>query len=79
VLSAQYHNRNKGVNVGATISEVEDGGGKHYSVSYKYGFSKRTYAYAWAAQVKAENGARIEGGPLGGRATSIGFGVQHNF
>jgi predicted porin len=79
VLSAQYHNRNKGVNVGATIAEVDDGGGKAYSVSYKYGFSKRTYVYAWGAQVKAENGARIEGGPLGGRATSIGFGVQHNF
>jgi predicted porin len=79
-LALQYHNRDKGVNVTATtISEVENGGGKHYSVSYKYGFSKRTYAYAWAAQVKAEDGARIEGGPLGGKATSLGFGLQHNF
>ena len=79
-LAAQYHKRDKGVNVGAaTIAEVDDGGGKAYSVSYKYGFSRRTYAYAWAAHVKAEQGARIEGGPLGGKATSLGFGLQHNF
>jgi predicted porin len=68
------------VNVSATtIAEVDDGGGKHYSVSYKYGFSKRTYAYVFGAHVKAENGARIEGGPLGGKATALGFGLQHNF
>ena len=79
-LTAQYHKRNKGVNVtAATISEVDNGGGKHWSVSYKYGFSKRTYAYTWATQVKADDGARIEGGPLGGRATAVGFGLQHNF
>jgi predicted porin len=79
VISAQYHNRNRGVNVGATIAEVSNGGGRAYSASYKYGFSKRTYVYGWAAQVRADDGARIEGGPLGGRATSVGFGVQHNF
>jgi len=79
-LTAQYHNRNKGVNVTATtISEVDNGGGKAYSVSYKYGFSKRTYAYAFGGQVSADDGARIEGSPLGGRATFVGFGLQHNF
>jgi len=95
-LTAQYHNRDKGVAVGATtigftpagaaintpagtITAIEGGGGKHYSVSYKYGFSKRTYVYAWAAQVKAESEARIEGGPFGGKANVMGFGMQHNF
>jgi predicted porin len=79
-LSLQYHDRNRGVLVTNTaIAEVSNGGGKHYSVSYKYGFSKRTYAYAWAAQVDADDGARIEGGPFGGKATSLGFGLQHNF
>lgn len=79
-LSAQYHNRNKGVNVGATtIAEVSNGGGRAYSASYMYGFSKRTYVFAWGAQVRADDGATIEGGPKGGRATSVGFGVRHNF
>src|SRR5258708_33171199 len=72
-LTAQYHHRNKGVNVTATsITEVTNGGGRHYTMSYKYGFSKRTYAFAFAAQVRADDGARIEGGPLGGRATAVG-------
>ena len=80
LLTLQYHDRDKGVNVTATtISEVDNGGGRHWSVSYKYGFSKRTYVYGWAAQVRADDGARIEGGPLGGKATSLGFGMQHNF
>jgi predicted porin len=79
-LSAQYHKRNKGVTTSATtVAEVTNGGGKAYSVSYMYGFSKRTYVYGWAARVNADNGARIEGGPLGGKATSLGFGVRHNF
>ena len=95
-LNAQYHNRDKGVAVGATvvgftatganistpastITEIDEGGGKAYSVSYMYGFSKRTYLFGFAARVKAENAARIEGGPFGGTATSVGFGVRHNF
>lgn len=80
VLTGQYHNRDKGVTTSATaVTEIADGGGKAYSVSYKYGFSKRTYVFGFAARVKAESGARIEGGPLGGTATAVGFGVQHNF
>jgi predicted porin len=79
-FTAQYHNRNKGVTTSATaVTEVNEGGGRHYTVSYKYGFSKRTYVYAWGAQVRADDKASIEGGPLGGRATAVGFGVQHNF
>jgi len=79
-LTAQYHNRNKGVTTSATaVTEVQNGGGKHYTASYKYGFSKRTYVYGWAAVVKADDGASIEGGPKGGKANVVGFGVQHNF
>jgi predicted porin len=95
-LTAQYHNRNKSVAVGATqvgvtaagaaintpanvIQEIANGGGKAYSVTYKYGFSKRTYVFAFGAQVRADSEARIEGGPFNGRATAFGFGVQHNF
>jgi predicted porin len=79
-LTAQYHNRNKGVTTSATaVTEVANGGGKHYTASYKYGFSKRTFVYTWAARVNADDGATIEGGPRGGKATSLGFGVQHNF
>ena len=79
-LTAQYHNRNKGVTTSATaVTEVPDGGGKHYTASYKHGFSKRTYVYTWAARVNADDGASIEGGPKGGKVTALGFGVQHNF
>lgn len=80
LISAQYHNRNKGVTTSATaVTELAQGGGKAYSLSYKYGFSKRTYVYTWAAVVKADNQASIEGGPLGGKANVVGFGIQHNF
>ena len=79
-ITAQYHNRNKGATTSATaVTEVANGGGKAYSVSYKYGFSKRTYAYAWAARVKADSAASVGGGPAGNKATSLGFGLQHNF
>jgi predicted porin len=79
-LTAQYHNRNKGVTTSTTaVTEVPNGGGKAYSASYKYGFSKRTFVYTWAARVNADSAASIEGGPPGGKATSLGFGVQHNF
>ena len=79
-LTAQYHNRDKGVTVSSTaIAEVTNGGGKAYSMSYKYGFSKRTFAYTWAARVVADSGASVEGGPKGNKATSLGFGLQHNF
>ena len=78
-LSAQYGNRDNGATTSATaVTEVADGGAKQYSLSYKYGFSKRTYAYTWAARVKAESAASIYGS-TGGKATSVGFGVQHNF
>lgn len=95
-LSAQYHNRDKGVATAATqigftstgaalntpansVVEIDEGGGKAYSISYQYGFSKRTYLFGFAAKVKAENAARIEGGPFGGDATAVGFGIRHNF
>jgi len=79
-LTGQYHNRNKGITTSATaITEVSNGGGKHFSASYKYGFSKRTFVYGWGARVAADDGATIEGGPRGGTATAFGFGVQHNF
>jgi predicted porin len=79
-LNAQYTNRNKGITTSATtVAEVEDGGGKHYSVSYQHYLSKRTQVYTWAARVNADEGATIEGGPKGGKATSVGFGIRHNF
>ena len=81
-LTAQYGNRDKGATAaGTAVTEIDEGGGKQYSVSYKYGFSKRTYAFAYAAQLKAENQARPLSGsaPLGGKATGFGFGLQHNF
>jgi predicted porin len=95
-LTAQYHNRDKGVTTSATaITEVKEGGGKAYSMSYRYGFSKRTYVYGFGAQVKADQCAAIESivptynaatqscaaRPAGsaGKATAFGFGVQHNF
>jgi predicted porin len=79
-LNAQYHNRNKGVTASATaITEVANGGGKHYTVSFEHKFSKRTSALAWAARVNADSAASIEGGPPGGKATAVGFGVKHDF
>lgn len=79
-LTAQYHNRNKGVTASATaVAEVDNGGGKAYSATYKYGFSKRTFVYGFGARVKAESGATIEGSRPGATATALGFGVQHNF
>jgi predicted porin len=84
VLTAQYGTRDKSVLLPAVgsngpITVNEAGGGKQYTMSYKYGFSKRTYVYGFAARVNAESGIGIEGGPVGGRATAVGFGVQHNF
>ena len=61
------------------MAEVANGGGKQYTMNYKYRFSKRTYAYTWAARLKADSAATIEGSPPGGKATSFGFGLQHNF
>ena len=81
-FTAQYGNRDKGATAaGTAVTEIDEGGGKQYSVSYKYGFSKRTYAFAYAAQLKAENQARplSVSAPLGGKATGFGFGLQHNF
>ena len=79
-LSGQYGKRNKGATTSAiTVAEVPDGGGKQYSVSYLYNFSKRTHVYTWGAQLKADAGATIEGSPKGGKATAFGFGVRHNF
>ena len=95
-LTAQYHNRNKGVTTSATaVTEIQNGGGKAYSMSYKYGFSKRTYVYGFGARVKADSCAAIESivpiytaatascaaRPAGSAstATAFGFGIQHNF
>jgi predicted porin len=79
-LAAQYHQRDKGVTVGPlNIREIDDGGGKAYSISYQYFFSKRTSVFGWGAYVSADDNASIEGGPLGGRAASVGFGMRHNF
>ena len=95
-LSAQYHNRNKGVTTSATaITEVINGGGKHYTLSYVYGFSKRTSVFGFGARVKADQCAAIESavptytaatGSCAARlagsaetATAFGFGVRHNF
>ena len=82
VLSGQYGNRNKGATAaGTAVTEVQNGGGKQYSVSYKYGFSKRTYVYTWAAQIKADSDAQVldSRAPKGGKVTAVGFGIQHNF
>jgi len=81
VLTAQYGNRDKGATAtAAVVSEFDNAGGKQYSVSYKYGFSKRTYAYTWAAQLKPESGGfAVSGAQAGRKATGIGFGLQHNF
>ncbi len=80
VLTGQYGNRNKGVTTSATaVTEFQDGGGKQYTASYKYNFSKRTAVYTWAARVDAGSDATIEGGPKGGKATALGFGIVHNF
>ena len=95
-LTAQYHNRNKGVTTSATaVTEVMNGGGKAYSASYMYGFSKRTFVYGFGARVKADECAAIESAvptysaaagtcavrPAGSAATAtaFGFGVRHNF
>ena len=95
-LSAQYHNRNKGVTTSATaVTEVNDGGGKAYSLSYIYYFSKRTQVYGFGARVKADGCAAIESivptytaatgtcaaRPAGSAetATAFGFGLRHNF
>lgn len=79
-LTSQYHNRNKGVTTSATaVTEIGNGGGKAYSLTYKYGLSKRTFVYGFGARVKADSGATIEGSKTGATATSLGFGVQHNF
>ena len=95
-LTAQYHNRNKGVTTSATaVTEINNGGGKAYSMSYKFGFSKRTFVYGFGARVKADGCAAIESivpaynattascaaRPAGSSetATAFGFGVQHNF
>ena len=81
-LNAQYGNRNKGATAaGTAVTEIDEGGGKQYSVSYRYNLSKRTFAFAYAAQLKAENQARAltGGAPLGGKATGFGFGMGHNF
>ena len=60
-LSAQYHNRNKGVTTSATaVTEVAGGGGKAYSLSYVYGLSKRTSVFGFGARVKADQCAAIE-------------------
>jgi len=82
VLTAQYGSRDNGANTTATqVVEVENGGGQQYSMSYKYGFSKRTYAYGWIAMLAADDAARTltTAAPLGGEAKSFGFGLQHNF
>ena len=95
-LTAQYHNRNKGVTTSATaVTAINNGGGKAYSMSYKFGFSKRTFVYGFGARVKADGCAAIESivpaynattascsaRPAGSAetATAFGFGVQHNF
>jgi len=95
-LTAQYHDRNKGVTTSATaITSINGGGGKAYSATYKYGFSKRTFVYGFGAYVKADSCAAIESivptynaatgtcaaRPAGSadKATALGFGVQHNF
>ena len=79
-ITAQYHNRNKGATAaGTAVTEVPDGGGRQYTTSYRYNLSKRTFAFAWAARVQAGDGATIEGSPKGGKATSLGFGMGHNF
>ena len=78
-----------------SVTEVVNGGGKAYSMSYKYGFSKRTFVYGFGARVKADQCAAIESavpvytaatGSCAARvagsastATAFGFGVQHNF
>jgi predicted porin len=82
VLTAQYGNRNKGATAaGTAVTEIDQGGGKQYTASYKYGFSKRTYAFGYVAQLKVENDAFALTGsaPKGGKATAVGFGLQHNF
>jgi predicted porin len=80
LITAQYHNRNKGVTTSAVaVTEVQNGGGKGYSASYQYNLSKRTMVFGYGARINADNGASIEGGPLGGTATAFGFGIRHNF
>jgi predicted porin len=80
VISVQYSKRNKGANITATtISDVDNGGGKAYTASYRYNFSKRTFAWVHGSQVRADDAARVEGGPLGGKANTVGFGMGHNF
>jgi predicted porin len=80
LFSVQYGKRNKGATTSATtVAEVSNGGGKQYSLNYKHGLSKRTYVYTWAARLKADAAATIEGSNAGGKATSMGFGIQHNF
>ncbi|MFS8087283.1 MAG: porin, partial [Acidobacteriota bacterium] len=78
-INAQYNNRNNGATTSATaVTEVANGGGKSYSVSYWHFLSKRTSAYTWAARVDAEDEATVYGAK-GGRATSFGFGLRHDF
>jgi predicted porin len=81
-LSAQYGDRNKGATAaGTAVAKSSRRRPARYSVSYKYGFSKRTYVYTWAAQIKADSDAQVldSRAPKGGRVTAVGFGIQHNF
>jgi len=80
LITSQYHNRNKGVTTSATaVTEVQDGGGKGYSATYQHSLSKRTMVFVFGARISADAGASIEGGPKGGKATALGFGIRHNF
>jgi len=81
-MNLQYGDRDKGITTSpTTVTEFQNGGGQQASISYKYGFSKRTYAYTWLAQLNADSEAKAisSAAPFGGKARSFGFGLQHNF
>jgi predicted porin len=79
-ISAQYGSRNKGaVSTATATAEVDNGGGRQYSLGYIHNLSKRTHVFAFVARVKAEDGATIEGSNPGGKSTGVAFGIRHNF